>query len=60
MKVLRNSILKDGTGEITLLPELDEDMWHAYNLISVGDCIRATTLRYEQARVLSAHASLSL
>eukprot|EP00045_Choanoeca_perplexa_P006950 m.60913 g.60913 ORF g.60913 m.60913 type:complete len:393 (+) comp13867_c0_seq2:80-1258(+) len=45
MKVLRNAILKDGTGEITLLPELDEDMWHAYNLISVGDCIRATTLR---------------
>eukprot|EP00730_Choanoeca_flexa_P015290 TRINITY_DN6989_c0_g1_i1.p1 TRINITY_DN6989_c0_g1~~TRINITY_DN6989_c0_g1_i1.p1 ORF type:complete len:409 (+),score=83.49 TRINITY_DN6989_c0_g1_i1:47-1273(+) len=45
MKVLRNAILKDGTGEITLLPELDEDMWHAYNLIATGDCIRATTLR---------------
>ena len=46
MKCLGRQIDKEGEGSITLLPERDEDMWHAYNLIAVGDRIRAATIRY--------------
>ncbi|EDQ93058.1 uncharacterized protein MONBRDRAFT_13325 [Monosiga brevicollis MX1] len=46
MKLLKNHINShDGTGEVTLLPEQEEDMWEAYNLIQIGDAIRATTMR---------------
>jgi len=46
MRLLRRDIdPKDGQGSVTLLPEELEDMWHAYNLIAVGDHVRATTLR---------------
>ena len=31
---------------IGLIPDEPEDMWHAYNLIAVGDRLRATTIRY--------------
>lgn len=31
---------------VTLIPEESEDMWHAYNLISEGDCVRASTIRF--------------
>lgn len=30
---------------VTLLPEEPEDMWHAYNLIAVGDQLRASAIR---------------
>lgn len=33
---------------ITLVPEENEDMWHAYNLISEGDCVRGSTIRKVQ------------
>jgi hypothetical protein len=46
MRLLHKDIDRDGVGTVTLLPEELEDMWHAYNLISVGDHVRATTLRY--------------
>jgi protein pelota len=46
MRLLHRDIDRDGVGTITLLPEELEDMWHAYNLIAVGDHVRATTLRY--------------
>ena len=30
---------------VGLIPENPEDMWHAYNLISHGDTVRASTIR---------------
>ena len=42
---------KDGSGSVTLYAEEPEDLWHVYNLIMVGDKLRATTIRY----VLSPH-----
>ena len=36
------------------LPEEPEDMWHAYNLVAVGDSIKSTTIRYARcARLFS-------
>lgn len=31
---------------VVLIPEEAEDMWQAYNIIRVGDQIRASTIRY--------------
>lgn len=45
MRLLGKQIDKDGCGEVKMIPEEPEDMWHAYNLIAVGDRIRATTIR---------------
>jgi len=45
MKLIRKALEKDGQGEVTFVPTEPEDMWHAYNLIAVGDCLRATTIR---------------
>lgn len=33
------------------MPEESEDMWHAYNLISEGDCVRASTIRSGKSRL---------
>ena len=33
------------SGSVTLIAEEAEDMWHAYNLISVGDYLRSSTIR---------------
>ncbi|KAK2165953.1 hypothetical protein LSH36_44g13016 [Paralvinella palmiformis] len=33
---------------VTLIPEEAEDMWHAYNLVAVGDSLRSTTIRKVQ------------
>lgn len=30
---------------VELVPEEPEDMWHAYNLVAVGDTLRSTTIR---------------
>lgn len=48
MKLIHKEIDKDGVGSITLLPEELEDMWQAYNLILVGDEVRASTKRRVQ------------
>ena len=32
--------------QVVLIPEEPEDMWHAYNLVTVGDSIKSTTIRY--------------
>lgn len=45
MKLIRKSLSKDKSGEITLCPQDSEDMWHAYNLIHEGDEIEAWTHR---------------
>jgi len=33
------------------MPEESEDMWHAYNLISEGDGVRASTIRSVKLRL---------
>lgn len=48
MKLVYKSVDKDGEGSVSLIPEEAEDMWHAYNLISEGDCVRASTIRKVQ------------
>uniref|UniRef100_A0A914VJ11 ERF1 domain-containing protein n=1 Tax=Plectus sambesii TaxID=2011161 RepID=A0A914VJ11_9BILA len=45
MKLLRKYIEKNGPGYASLLPEEPEDMWHAFNLIQVGDTLRSSTVR---------------
>ncbi|KAK7203931.1 hypothetical protein BZA70DRAFT_259702 [Myxozyma melibiosi] len=45
MKLLAKSLSKDGAGTMKLLPEEPTDIWHAYNLISAGDVLKATTFR---------------
>ena len=36
---------KDSAGVMTLTPEVPEDMWHIFNVIAVGDRVRASTIR---------------
>jgi len=49
MKVVSRDVsAKDGSGQMALVPEEEEDMWHAYNIIGVGDSLRATTIRKVQ------------
>ncbi|GKY99987.1 hypothetical protein MPSEU_000952200 [Mayamaea pseudoterrestris] len=46
MKLLKRQIKqKDGSGTILLRPETSEDLWHAFNLLQVGDLVRCTTVR---------------
>ncbi|CAH2086260.1 unnamed protein product [Euphydryas editha] len=48
MKLVFKNIDKDGSGSIALIPEESEDIWHAYNLISEGDSVTASTVRKVQ------------
>ncbi|KAG8227096.1 hypothetical protein J437_LFUL007433 [Ladona fulva] len=48
MKLLHKNVDKDGRGTITLMPEEAEDIWHAYNLISIRDNVRGSTIRKVQ------------
>uniref|UniRef100_A0A672Q9V1 Protein pelota homolog n=1 Tax=Sinocyclocheilus grahami TaxID=75366 RepID=A0A672Q9V1_SINGR len=36
------------SSQVTLIPEEAEDMWHTYNLLHVGDSLRASTIRKVQ------------
>ncbi|XP_055388176.1 protein pelota [Condylostylus longicornis] len=47
MKLVSKNVDK-GQGSVVLIPEENEDMWHAYNLIAVGDKVRSTTIRKVQ------------
>eukprot|EP01116_Phalansterium_solitarium_P002052 TRINITY_DN11903_c0_g1_i1.p1 TRINITY_DN11903_c0_g1~~TRINITY_DN11903_c0_g1_i1.p1 ORF type:complete len:388 (-),score=185.01 TRINITY_DN11903_c0_g1_i1:603-1766(-) len=49
MKLKYREINKDGSGFIRLIPEEAEDMWHLYNLISVGDELKGTAIRRVQS-----------
>lgn len=44
MRLIKKNIDR-GSGELKFEPEEQEDMWHAYNLIAVGDSLRASTVR---------------
>ncbi|ANB11598.1 ribosome dissociation factor DOM34 [Sugiyamaella lignohabitans] len=45
MKLIRKSLEKDQSGDITLCPEDSEDLWYTYNLIQEGDEIEAKSMR---------------
>lgn len=45
MKLLSSLPSKEGEGEVKLIPEESEDIWHAYNLIRENDLVTATTFR---------------
>ncbi|KAK9817970.1 hypothetical protein WJX72_005116 [[Myrmecia] bisecta] len=45
MKLLSRSFSKDAEGEVKLIPEEGEDLWHVYNLVRAGDHVTATTFR---------------
>lgn len=45
MKLVYKNIDKKLAGSVSLVAEEAEDMWHAYNLINVGDYLRSTTIR---------------
>lgn len=45
MKLRRKEFEKDGKGSCTLSAEESEDLWHLYNLVAVGDEVKAITYR---------------
>lgn len=45
MKLVRRDFVPNGPGSVKMIPEEDDDMWHAYNLIAVGDTVLAVTVR---------------
>jgi len=44
MRLITKEISKEG-GRVKLVPQDAEDLWTVYNLVSVGDSLRAETLR---------------
>lgn len=44
---------------VTLVPDNQEDMWHIYNLIAVGDSVRASTYRKVQNETATGSSSSS-
>lgn len=48
MQIKHRAFEKDGAGEIKVVAEDDEDIWHLYNLIRAGDEVRAGTSRKVQ------------
>ncbi|PWN39827.1 hypothetical protein IE81DRAFT_326125 [Ceraceosorus guamensis] len=49
MKLISRHIERDGSGRVTIVPEEDEDMYHLYNLVEVGDNVRAAAVRRVQS-----------
>eukprot|EP00803_Ostreobium_quekettii_P008925 evm.model.scf_865.6 EVM.evm.TU.scf_865.6 scf_865:57648-61269(+) len=45
MKVVSRNFSKGGEGFVKLIPEHEEDMWHVYNLVRVGDSLTANSMR---------------
>ncbi|SCV68672.1 BQ2448_793 [Microbotryum intermedium] len=45
MLLVKQHVERDLSGYVTLRPQEDEDMWHAYNLIQHGDELRASAVR---------------
>ncbi|KAF7636052.1 Pelota-like protein [Meloidogyne graminicola] len=45
MKILKRGLQKDTSGFVRLICEEEEDMWHVYNLVRIGDVVRSSTMR---------------
>jgi protein pelota len=51
MRILKREIdKKTHEGWIKVRPEEDEDLWHLYHLIRIGDGIKATAVRYDNEK----------
>jgi len=48
MKLVYRDIDRHMVGRVEMIPEVDEDMWHTFNLIQIGDMLRASTFRKVQ------------
>ncbi|XP_063901494.1 protein pelota homolog [Zophobas morio] len=48
MKVIYRKLEKNRAGEIGIIPENSEDFWHVYNILQIGDVLRASTVRRVQ------------
>ena len=46
MKLLGKQLDKNNAGRIKLLPQEPEDLWHAFNIIVVGDRVVTKTIRF--------------
>lgn len=57
MKLIAKNFEKDSSGSVVLVPEEAEDMWHAYNLIAVGDHLKSTTIRRVQTESVTGSVS---
>ncbi|GJN91743.1 hypothetical protein Rhopal_004766-T1 [Rhodotorula paludigena] len=55
MLLVRKHIDRDGSGYVTLRPQDDEDMWHAYNLIQKGDELRGRITSESSTGSTSSH-----
>ncbi|KAF0890649.1 hypothetical protein E2562_004166 [Oryza meyeriana var. granulata] len=45
MKLVYRNLVRNGPGSVKLVPEEEDDLWHAYNLIVPGDSLKAVTVR---------------
>lgn len=45
MKILKRGLQKDTSGFVRLICEEEEDMWHVFNLVRIGDVVRSSTMR---------------
>ncbi|KAM0879427.1 hypothetical protein ACQ4PT_034240 [Festuca glaucescens] len=45
MKLVTRNLVPNGPGSVKLLPQIEDDLWDAYNLIAVGDTVEAVTVR---------------
>ncbi|KAJ4955590.1 hypothetical protein NE237_012373 [Protea cynaroides] len=45
MKIVRKNFVPDGPGSVKMIPDDPDDLWLAYNLMSVGDTVMAVTVR---------------
>lgn len=59
MKLVFRNIDKYNAGSVELVPEEPEDMWHAYNLVAIGDTLRSTTIRKVQTESATGSVSVS-
>jgi len=59
MKLTSKLIDKHGSGQVTLIPEEAEDMWHTYNIVAVGDSLRSTTIRKVQTETATGSTNSS-
>ncbi|XP_031475906.1 protein PELOTA 1 [Nymphaea colorata] len=53
MRIVRKSVVPNGSGSIKIVPEETDDLWHVYNIVSVGDKVLADTVRKVQREVAS-------
>jgi protein pelota len=48
MRLVSKHINRDGIGDVKLLAEAPEDMWHVYNLLAAGDHVTGSSFRKVQ------------